>query len=263
MLIPKSLSITHQHLLAAVATEMRNRTTLRIIDAGCGNGILIKYLQDGLAALLPQCQTTVTGFDISDFAPHGHSNLTEGTQTIKTGEPWPYSDHSVDVILSNQVLEHVFTPDLFFREIARCLKQDGVSIHLFPLKHVIYEDHVCIPLAHRICKPGFIRTMAKIGFFKERALAIPGGKDCEFGECAASYLKSYTRYLTCKQVRRIAASIGLKISFDYTSRFYTAKLRSLRKLDPVYFYPPTRVSDNLAFWAAKYVSSITLVLRPA
>jgi 2-polyprenyl-3-methyl-5-hydroxy-6-metoxy-1,4-benzoquinol methylase len=59
---------------------------------------------------------------------------------VRSGDPWPYADKSVDVIISNQVLEHLFDPALFFREVARCLKLDGISIYLGPFKNVIWED---------------------------------------------------------------------------------------------------------------------------
>jgi len=262
MSVPRASSITHQHLLAAVATEMRGRSRVKVVDAGCGAGGLIKYLRAGLPALLPGAAIEIDGFDASDVAPHGYSNLASDTKTVSTGDPWPYSDHSVDVIISNQVLEHVVDPAFFFREVSRCLKPDGISIHLFPLKNVIWEDHVCIPLAHRITNPTFIRTMAKI-FFKERALAIPGGKEREFGECAADYIRKYTRYMTHREAKRFTADAGLVASFDYTLRFYTSKLSSMRNREPVYFYPKTPTLDNLSYWFARYVSSVTLVLRPS
>jgi hypothetical protein len=102
--------------------------------------------------------------------------------------------------------------------------------------------------------------MAKV-FFKERALAIPGGNEREFGECAADYIRKYTRYMTHREAKRLAADAGLRLSFDYTPRFYISKLRSLRRLEPFCFYPKTPAFDHLSYWFARYISSITLVLR--
>jgi SAM-dependent methyltransferase len=258
-------SITHQHLLAAIATEMRGRPTFKVVDVGCGAGKLIHYLAVGLPAIFPGAAIEVDGFDVADFAPHGHSNLASETKTVRSSDPWPYPDNSVDVIISNQVIEHVFNPAFFFREVARCLKLDGISIHLGPFKNVIWEDHVCIPLAHRITKPAFIRVMAKVLFknqrFKQRALEIPGGEEREFGECAADYIRKYTRYMTHREAKRLTADAGLTASFDYTPRFYISKLRSMGKRPPVYFYPKAPTFDSLSYWFARYISSITLVLR--
>jgi len=263
MTVPAPSSITHQHLLSVIATEMRDRPDLEIADVGCGGGALIRYLRAALPQLLPGCKVQVSGFDVSDFAPHGNSNLEADTKTVKTGEPWPYPDHSLDVIISNQVLEHVFDQPFFFRQIARCLKPDGFSVHLFPLKNVIYEDHVGIPLAHRIPKPGWIRLMSRIGFFNERrANRLPKIETDEFGRRAADYIKSYTIYVSQSELRQIADNASLELSFDYTPRFYTAKLRAMAKQTPVFFYPKTPRLDAFAFWFARYISGITLVLRP-
>lgn len=263
MPVPAASSITHQHLLSVIATEMRDRSTLNVVDVGCGGGALIRYLRAALPNVLPNCKVQVSGFDVSDFAPHGNTNLEADTKTVRTGEPWPYPDHSVDVIISNQVLEHVFDQQFFFEQIARCLKPDGVSIHLFPLKNVIYEDHVGIPLAHRITRPGWIRFMARLGFFSaRRANQIPGIETGEFGQCAADYIKKYTIYVSQGDLKRRADAAGLSLSFDYTPRFYTAKLRAISKRMPVFFYPKTPLLDAAAFWVVRHISGVTVVLRP-
>jgi SAM-dependent methyltransferase len=263
MAVPAPSSITHQHLLSVIASEMRARSTLSIVDVGCGGGALMKYLRSAFPYILPNCKVQVSGFDLSDFAPHGNSNLAPETETVRTGEPWPYADHSIDVIVSNQVLEHVFDQQFFFQQVARCLRPDGVSIHLFPLKNVIYEDHVGIPLAHRIPRPGWIRFMARLGFFSAwHANSLPGIKTGEFGECAADYIKKYTIYVSQGELKRSADVAGLALSFDYTPRFYTAKLRAVRKVKPTFFYPKTPLLDTAAFWVARYISSVTVMLKP-
>jgi SAM-dependent methyltransferase len=258
-------SMTHQHLLASIATEMRDRPTFKVVDVGSGTGKLMNYLRRALPAILPGAAIEVDGFDVSDFAPHGCSNLASEMKAVRSGDPWPYAQNSLDVIISNQVIEHLFDPAFFFREVARCLKLDGISIHLGPFKNVIWEDHVCIPLAHRIPRPAYIRAMAKLLFrnrrLKQRALEIPGGEEGEFGECAADYLRKYTRYMTHREAKRLGADAGLRASFDYTPRFYLSKLRSIGKRPPVYFYSKTPSIDNLSYWFARYISSITLVLK--
>src|SRR5258708_6929689 len=259
---PAPSSVIYQHLLAVIVTEMSSRSALSIVDVGCGGGALIRHLSSALPSALSGCEVEVSGFDLSDFAPHANSNLRAGTKTVKSGEPWPYGDHSVDVIISTQVLEHVFDQAFFFQEVARCLKPDGVSIHVFPLKSVIYEDHVGIPLAHRITRPGWIRFMARIGFFSPRhAKAIPE-LQTEFGQCAVDYIKKYTKYVNRRQLRLCAKAAGLSLSFAYTPRLYTAKLRSVWKREPAFSYSKTPFFDAASFWVARLISSVTVVLRP-
>lgn len=88
-------SITHQHLLASVATEMRGRSTFKVVDVGCGGGALINYLRVGLPAILPGVGIDVDGFDVSDFVPDWYTKLTSATKAVRSGDPWPYADHSV------------------------------------------------------------------------------------------------------------------------------------------------------------------------
>src|SRR5882724_1585008 len=218
-------SITHLHILSVIATTMKRKSALRILDAGCGSGKLMQYLKQGLEALMPEAKIEVCGFDVGDFSPHGARDLASGIQIVQTGEAWPYPDASFDVVVSNQVLEHVADHAFFFQQVRRVLAPDGISIHLFPLKEYIYEGHVFIPLAHRIPVPAYVNAMARLGFKRDEALVIPGTGD--FGTRVADYIKKYTTYLSRRQLVRIAKSAGLRPSFDFTPHFYTAKLRSM------------------------------------
>ena len=260
--IPPPTSITHLHLLASLISEMRGRRALRVVDVGCGDGRLTAYLRASIPALLPDCHVDVCGFDVSDRTPHGNDKLSAGTPTVKIGEAWPYDDVSVDVILSNQVLEHVFDHEFFFRQVARCLKPNGASIHLFPLKSVIYEDHVGIPLAHRIRNRHWIRLMARIGFFDQaRAIALPNPDHRDFAECAVDYLNKYTNYVGRREIKRLARDAGLHASFRYTPRIYSAKARSISNAPARYYYPNTPRLDELWSRIGALVAGITLVLH--
>jgi len=48
-----------------------------------------------------------------------------------------FSDASFDLVITQDVMEHVFHPDIAYREIARTLKSGGLHIHTTP----IYLDH--------------------------------------------------------------------------------------------------------------------------
>ena len=157
--------------------------------------------------------------------------------------------------MSNQVLEHVFDQPFFFSQAARCLKSDGVSINLIPLKNVIYEDHVGIPWAHRIPQAAWMRFMARVGFFSPRRANVLPDSEKEFGQRAVDFVKRYTIYVTSSQLRRDTKAA------DYTPRFYAAKLRALRKREPTFYYSKRRILDRAASWLLRYVASITLVLR--
>jgi hypothetical protein len=67
--------------------------------------------------------------------------------------------------------------------------------------------------------------------------------------------------MTHREAKRFTADAELRASFEYTPRFYVSKLRSMGKRPPVYFYSKMPTFDNLSYWLARYISSITLVLR--
>lgn len=65
----KAKSLTHQHLLAIINTELRKKPeikSIRILDVGCGDGSLIAYLQEGVEILFPNMNFEIFGFDVGD-----------------------------------------------------------------------------------------------------------------------------------------------------------------------------------------------------
>lgn len=54
------------------------------------------------------------------------------------GKSFPFDDASFDAVLCNQVLEHVFTPDEFLREIFRVLRPQGRLLLTVPF---VWDEH--------------------------------------------------------------------------------------------------------------------------
>lgn len=54
------------------------------------------------------------------------------------GNVFPFPDESFDSAVCNQVLEHVFTPDLFLSEIKRILKEGGALLLTVPF---VWDEH--------------------------------------------------------------------------------------------------------------------------
>ena len=133
-----------QHVAAPGAT---------VLDFGSGAGALVRMLR-------------AAGYDAYgvDLGSWGHdpvavdeSDLPHGTlRYYNEGERLPFDDHTFDVVISNQVFEHVVPFEASADEIDRVLKPDGVSYHHFPSRVVIREGHIGIPLAHRL-PPGRLR----------------------------------------------------------------------------------------------------------
>jgi hypothetical protein len=100
-------------------------------------------------------------------------------------------------------------------------------------------------------------------FGSEKGKNIPGGREREFGECAADYIQNYTAYRTMSDIKSAADASGLRASFDYTPYFYTSKVRAVLNRQPKLEYRRRPIFENLSAYALRYVSSITLVTRHA
>lgn len=54
------------------------------------------------------------------------------------GAIFPFTDKTFDSVITNQVLEHVFNPDVFLSEIHRVLKDDGIVLLTVPF---VWDEH--------------------------------------------------------------------------------------------------------------------------
>lgn len=285
-MIEPAKSITHQHLLSVLNTEWRRHPSgrgLRLLDLGCGDGSLLAYLARSLPILNPQMRLELYGFDVHDHGVQPEGFLHETIAALQTQLPafpwaeriaaiaatdsWPYPDDFFDVILSNQVLEHVADHDHLFAQTRRTLRPDGYAVHLFPLRQYLYEGHLLLPLAHRIgdhdLLRGYITWMSRLGFGKFREHRRTAGVSlAEYAERHADYMHYFTNYLDHAAVLALGKRHRLRASFRYTREFYTAKLRALAGLAPRYAYATRRSAlvDRISLFFCQYISSITLVL---
>lgn len=77
------------------------------------------------------------------------------------GDRFPFADGSFDAVLCNQVLEHVFTPDDFVREIARVLKDGGRLLLTVPF---VWDEHEQPRDYGRYSSFGVAALLARHGF---------------------------------------------------------------------------------------------------
>jgi len=126
----------------------------RILDYGCGSG---EVVQGGLAAGLDILGTDVFYEGGTSRKILAGTNLL-GDRVLEMSETRiPLPDGSVDMVLSNQVFEHVEDLDATLAEIARVLVPGGRLLSLFPSRDVIREGHSGIPAVHWLASDGALR----------------------------------------------------------------------------------------------------------
>jgi ubiquinone/menaquinone biosynthesis C-methylase UbiE len=97
----------------------------RILDVGCGQKPY-KHLFSF---------DEYIGMDIENPG-HDHSN--EQIDIFYDGHTFPFSDNIYDSVICNQVLEHVFNPDHFLKEVNRVLKPRGYFLLTVPF---VWDEH--------------------------------------------------------------------------------------------------------------------------
>jgi len=95
-----------------------------VLDVGCGRGGFnedpISFKKD--LRILKGKVSKVIGIDVDQSAKE---NPFLDEFLLLSGDVWPIESNSINLIVSDYVLEHVVNPDRFFQEIHRVLKPGG------------------------------------------------------------------------------------------------------------------------------------------
>lgn len=96
----------------------------RMLDLGAGAGIVKQMNFKGMVAM-------VCGVD-----PDKRSSQNPYIDEFKvgTGDKIPYSDGTFDIVIANNVLEHIENPEIVFKEAWRVLKSGGLFLSKTPNK---------------------------------------------------------------------------------------------------------------------------------
>lgn len=118
------------------------KSELRILDHGCGSAATLLYLA-------ARGYTNIYGVDVGGPCEclnrltgevFGHSAQ---RFFVYDGQQLPIEDGNIDVVLSQEVLEHVGDAqfEAYYSEEVRVLRQGGLSVHSVPHRLVPYDSH--------------------------------------------------------------------------------------------------------------------------
>jgi ubiquinone/menaquinone biosynthesis C-methylase UbiE len=162
------------------------RANMRILDFGCGDGAIV----DALVAT----EMDAYGCDFPD-------DLGDGERLETIGVPYrlPFRDDSFDAVVSWQVFEHVQNYDEALREIRRVLRKEGISLHIFPPRHIPIEPHTYVPLATVIRARSWLLFWAMLGIRN----GFQKGKSAkEVARLNERFLREQTTYYPAREVLR-------------------------------------------------------------
>ncbi|MFA5951404.1 MAG: class I SAM-dependent methyltransferase [Hyphomicrobium sp.] len=144
----------------------------RLLDFGCGKAdVAALALAQGYDAY--GVDTFLGVGDSADNLEIARESIGDRVRTMRPDEPIPFDSGTFDVVVSNQVFEHIRDLAPTIDELARILRQGGTLIALMPTREVLWEDHLKMPLVH-LASLGSERqrllmsTMYRLGFGRGR-----------------------------------------------------------------------------------------------
>jgi SAM-dependent methyltransferase len=179
----------------------------RIMDLGCGAGLMVK------AGRARGHDFYGAGYQLYDaHEPASAELVAQGVLRQITDNPYrlPFDDGFFDVVISDQVFEHVMDYPGTIREIHRVLKPGGAFMHVFPSKYKLIEPHVNVPFAGLLRARWWMRLWATLGIrneFQRKLSAKQASED------SRRYLESRTNYYSKRQLRRQFATYFADVQF--------------------------------------------------
>ena len=147
--------------MAARADDGLSEKPLRILDAGCGTGINLKYLQ---------ILGDVYGLDISKNALI--FSRIRGLHSLICGsvDKLPFKNELFDLVLALDVIEHMDEDTSAVRELNRVLKPGGRLIITVPAFQFLWTSHdLAVHHKRRYTRSGLLNILRRCGFENEKA----------------------------------------------------------------------------------------------
>ncbi len=129
----KQADTEHRRVILSVVEQNENA---RLLDLGCGMG-------DFSLAVAEKVGTTHVS-DVEIVEPRIAKARSRGLEVFpcNLNEPLPFEGDSFDMILANQIIEHLFDTDAFIKDIFRILKPGGYAVvstpNLAAVQNILY-----------------------------------------------------------------------------------------------------------------------------
>lgn len=147
-----------------VESEKRRRSLdgLRVLDWGCGRGrFVMTLLQKGVDCYGVDIDPSVIDNSRSYFSAMDQDSAFR-LRVIGGDFRTDFPDDFFDVVVSDNVLEHVADLGAAFAEISRITRHGGWGFHLFPARFTLREGHLHMPVVHWLPKNGLRRNVIRL-----------------------------------------------------------------------------------------------------
>ncbi len=194
--------------------NLRKPADIRVLDFGCGRGRLVGQLRrQGFRAY---------GVDVDRRFIESGSVLNRRDDdefpVLSVADPQSrtvFPDACFDIIVSDQVLEHVSNLSDVAGEMGRLLVPGGVLLLMFPAKYRPVECHYFLPFVHWLPKRGIrllaIRTLVRMGLGVQFNRPISSGLKAD---AIYRFSVEHTFYRPRREIAHEFAKVGIMLDFD-------------------------------------------------
>ncbi len=198
-----TFDVNQRWFLRYVEDAAAENPDLRVLDFGCGTGAHLRLLRGaGIDA-----RGTDVFYGGADWSDPRLAELRDRDLVRAMPDPTtiPFPDDSFDLVVSDQVLEHVEDLDAIVRELDRVLRPGGRMYHHFPTLETVREVHIGIPFAHRL-PPGrvrhaWVRALRTLGMGKFKK---PGEDAAAWTTRVLGWIDDYCHYRHTREIERMA-----------------------------------------------------------
>ena len=255
----------HNHLVSCISSLIKGKEHVRILDAGCGSlGLIQTICQE-----LPKHWNGVFeiyGYDIEPYYTFEKLSAIIETSPVLAEKKLslnvtvidissyklPYDDAFFDLIVSNQVVEHVQNLQEFYAENTRVLKVGGNHLFCFPTLEVIVEPHLFVPFVHRIADRHRAKLWLKT-FWSRRNF------DEKHLDDRLDYLETDTNYQLLAWHMQVLKSLGLDAKPRFNTQFLVQRLVNILGFHPVLDLAWLNVVDRVCVQIMSRIGSPTIV----
>jgi SAM-dependent methyltransferase len=209
-------------VLTALGIELPK--TARILDFGCGYCRTLKSLR----AL---GYTNTYGYDVEDTRAGRTRIGTDQGENISVGSlldlRLPYADNMFDLVISDQVFEHVQDQGRVFRELLRITKPGGHGLHIIPARYMPIEGHIYVPFGGVFQHRWWYKLWASLGLRNKWQAGLSAD---EIADDNAYFVTDATRYIATSCYRVMWKKIGFEYRFVEQQFFDTHARTSMRMI---------------------------------
>jgi SAM-dependent methyltransferase len=247
----------YAYIVSWVRDRRRGAGPARILDYGCGQGIAVQMLKD-------------QGFDC--YGCDAFVQIGKAPRDYVLNPQWfgsvildmpdgkiPFAAESFDIVVNNQVMEHVEDMELTLSELHRVLKPGGIVLSVFPHKAVWREGHCGVAFLHWFPKRSKSRLYYAIvcrtlgfGYHKDKLGSIGA-----WARNRCQYLDEQTFYRTLPEIHRLFRKYFRNLTYweaSYARERFGGRSRILALIPDVLLVALVRTAAGCVFSCEKMAS---------